>query len=101
LFIAGFCVACPRDILLVVGNEIIEAPMALRSRFFEYRAYRSLIMDYFKGGAKWTVAPKPTMSDQMYHLVSTLIYIYEYVCLFIPWVLGWCTMIVHRPREAG
>jgi len=64
----GLYSAMPRDILLVVGNEIIEAPMAWRSRFFEYRAYRSLIKDYFKQGAKWTTAPKPQMSDKLYDL---------------------------------
>lgn len=62
----------PRDILLVVGNEIIEAPMAWRSRFFEYRAYRPLIKDYFRRGAKWTTAPKPTMADELYDQVHSL-----------------------------
>ena len=55
-----------RDILIVIGDEIIEAPMAWRSRFFEYRAYRPLIKEYFKQGAKWTTAPKPQMTDQLY-----------------------------------
>ena len=59
--------AMPRDILTVIGNEIIEAPMAWRSRYFEYRPYRSLIKEYFKSGAKWTTAPKPTMSDKLYN----------------------------------
>lgn len=40
--------------------------MAWRSRFFEYRAYRPLIKEYFKQGAKWTTAPKPLMSDELY-----------------------------------
>ena len=40
--------------------------MAWRSRFFEYRAYRPLIKEYFKQGAKWTAAPKPQMTDQLY-----------------------------------
>uniref|UniRef100_A0A2K5W7J8 Glycine amidinotransferase n=1 Tax=Macaca fascicularis TaxID=9541 RepID=A0A2K5W7J8_MACFA len=62
----GLYSAMPRDILIVVGNEIIEAPMAWRSRFFEYRAYRSIIKDYFHRGAKWTTAPKPTMADELY-----------------------------------
>ncbi|MBN3290114.1 GATM protein, partial [Polypterus senegalus] len=62
----GMYAAMPRDILLVVGNEIIEAPMAWRARFFEYRAYRPLIKEYFKYGAKWTTAPKPTMADDLY-----------------------------------
>ena len=43
----GLYAAMPRDILMVIGNEIIEAPMAWRSRFFEYRAYRPLIKEYF------------------------------------------------------
>ena len=60
------CSACPRDTLLVVGNEIIEAPMAQRGRFFEYRAYRSLVKEYFLQGATWTVAPKASMGDDLY-----------------------------------
>ncbi|XP_068594920.1 glycine amidinotransferase, mitochondrial [Brachionichthys hirsutus] len=63
---SGMYAAMPRDILLVVGNEIIEAPMAWRSRFFEYRAYRPLIKEYFRKGAKWTTAPKPTMANELY-----------------------------------
>lgn len=58
--------ACPRDVLLVIGDEIIEAPMAQRARFFEYRAYRTLIKQYFNEGARWTSAPKPTMADELY-----------------------------------
>ena len=46
----GMYCAMPRDILMVVGNEIIEAPMAWRSRFFEYRPYRKLIKEYFRKG---------------------------------------------------
>ncbi|XP_031562808.1 glycine amidinotransferase, mitochondrial-like [Actinia tenebrosa] len=64
----GMYSAMPRDILLVIGNEIIESPMAWRSRFFEYRAYRPLIKEYFRKGAKWTTAPKPQMSDDLYDL---------------------------------
>lgn len=64
---SGLYAAMPRDILIVVGNEIIEAPMAWRSRFFEYRAYRSLMKDYLRQGAKWTTAPKPLMSDELYN----------------------------------
>ena len=60
----------PRDILLVIGDEIIECPMAWRSRFFEYRAYRSLMKEYFASGAKWTTVPKPQMSDELYDQVN-------------------------------
>ncbi|CAM9382634.1 unnamed protein product, partial [Ectocarpus sp. 8 AP-2014] len=58
--------AMPRDVLITIGNEIIEAPMAWRSRFFEYRPFRSLIKDYFRQGGGWTAAPKPEMSDDLY-----------------------------------
>jgi glycine amidinotransferase len=58
--------ACPRDLLLVIGDEIIEAPMAQRARFFEYRAYRSLLAEYFRRGARWTAVPKPLMADALY-----------------------------------
>lgn len=58
--------ACPRDVLLVIGDEIIEAPMAMRSRFFEYLPYRELVKEYFRQGARWTAAPKPSMSDDLY-----------------------------------
>ena len=61
----------PRDILLVIGEEIIEAPMAWRARFFEYRAYRKLMKEYFHAGAKWTTAPKPTMANELYDLVRS------------------------------
>ncbi len=68
----GMYAAMPRDILMTIGDEIIEAPMAWRSRFFEYRAYRSLIKDYFRQGARWTTAPKPQMADQLYDYVSLI-----------------------------
>ena len=63
----GRASACPRDVLLVIGDEIIEAPMAQRARFFEYRAYRTLMAEYFRRGARWTAVPKARMSDALYH----------------------------------
>src|SRR6201999_1157869 len=63
----GHAIACPRDSLLVIGNKIIEAPMAQRARYFEFRAYRSLLKNYFAAGAQWTAAPKPLMSDALYN----------------------------------
>lgn len=62
----GLYSAMPRDLLLVIGNEIIEAPMAWRSRLFESRAYRSLIKEYFHAGARWTAAPKPQLGEESY-----------------------------------
>ncbi len=62
----GMTTACPRDCFLVVGNEIIEAPMSWRSRYFENHAYYSLFKEYFERGAKWTSAPKPPLLDELY-----------------------------------
>lgn len=63
----GRASACPRDSLLIIGDEIIEASMAQRARYFEFRAYRRLIAGYFQRGAHWTAAPKPMMTDALYN----------------------------------
>ncbi|WP_189952862.1 amidinotransferase [Streptomyces roseolus] len=62
----GFCTACPRDSMLVVGDEIIETPMAWPCRYFETHAYRTLLKDYFRRGARWTAAPRPQLTDELY-----------------------------------
>lgn len=53
----GMYAAMPRDSLLVVGEEIIECPMAWRSRYYESLAYRPLLKEYFRGGARCSAAP--------------------------------------------
>ncbi|MFL6234423.1 MAG: amidinotransferase [Thermoanaerobaculia bacterium] len=63
---SGLYAAMPRDTLLVVGDEIIEAPMAWRSRYHEIAAYRPLLREYFLQGARWTAAPKPQLRDELY-----------------------------------
>ena len=62
----GWCAACPRDSVLVIGNELIEAPMSWRARYFETMAFRPLLLDYFRQGAKWTAAPKPQLLESLY-----------------------------------
>jgi len=52
--------------MLVIGDEVIETPMSVRSRLFEFYPYKSLMIEYFRQGARWTAAPRPTMSDQLY-----------------------------------
>jgi glycine amidinotransferase len=63
----GLYGAMPRDGLLVIGDEIIEAPMAWRSRYYEMDAYRPLLKYYFQHGAKWSAAPRPQLSDDLYN----------------------------------
>ena len=37
----------PRDVLLTVGSEILEATMSYRCRWFEYLCYRPLMERYW------------------------------------------------------
>jgi glycine amidinotransferase len=53
----GFCNSCPRDAILIVGDEIIETPMVWPCRYFETLSYRRIFKDYFRRGARWTAAP--------------------------------------------
>ena len=62
----GFCISCPRDGYLVVGDEIIESAMCWRSRYFEGDAYRRLFKEYSAAGAAWTSAPRPELPDELF-----------------------------------
>ncbi|RJQ80610.1 amidinotransferase [Amycolatopsis panacis] len=62
----GLYSAMPRDLLLVVGDMIIESPMAWRSRYFEADAYHRLLTDYFRRGARWIAAPRPLLDDDTF-----------------------------------
>jgi glycine amidinotransferase len=62
----GFCTACPRDSLLIVGDDIIETPMAWPCRYFETHPYRPILKDYFQRGARWTAAPKPQLTEELF-----------------------------------
>lgn len=59
----------PRDLLLTVGPEILEATMSQRSRWFEYLCYRPLLEQYFKEDPEfiWSAAPKPRLTDESYY----------------------------------
>jgi glycine amidinotransferase len=56
----------PRDVLLVIGDQIIEAPMGWRSRYHESHAYKGLCKEYFLKGARWVSAPRPQLSAASY-----------------------------------
>ncbi len=58
----------PRDVLLTVGNEILNAPMAFRCRYFEYLAYHGLMQRYFDEdpGFRWEQAPRPRLTTASY-----------------------------------
>eukprot|EP00494_Astrolonche_serrata_P005882 UN05899 len=65
----GNTTAMPRDVLLPVGNEIIETTMSWRSRFFDYLPYRTILNNLFEKDENfiWSAMPKPTMNDSMYN----------------------------------
>ena len=54
-----------RDVILTVGNEMLEATMSYRCRWFEYLNYRPLIQNYYNSDSnmKHESAPKPRLTD--------------------------------------
>lgn len=62
----GLYNAMPRDVLLVIGNDVIECPLAWRSRYCEVFGYRALLKEYFQAGARWSSGPKPELCDALY-----------------------------------
>ncbi len=66
----GYYNYCPRDVLLVIGDNIIETPNVIRSRAQETFGYRTLLMEYMKSGAKWYSAPKPMLLDALFEGVD-------------------------------
>ena len=62
----GFYNYCPRDIMLVIGDHVIETPNVIRSRAQETFSYRTMMVDYLKSGAKWYSAPKPMLLDSLF-----------------------------------
>jgi N-dimethylarginine dimethylaminohydrolase len=65
---AGYYNYCPRDIMLVVGDQVIETPNVIRGRSQETFSYRSLMMEYFEAGAKWFSAPRPMLLDSLFEV---------------------------------
>ena len=66
----GYYNYCPRDIMLVIGDQIIETPNVIRSRAQETFSYRRLLIDYMKSGARWYSAPKPMLLDSLFEGVD-------------------------------
>ncbi|MFC4503566.1 MULTISPECIES: glycine amidinotransferase [Streptomyces] len=57
-----------RDNTLIVGDEIIETPPMIRSRYFETQFLTPVFQRYFERGARWTVMPRPLMTDASFDL---------------------------------
>ena len=64
----GYYNYCPRDLFLVLADQIIETPNVIRSRAQESFSYRALLIDYLKSGARWYGAPKPMLLDSLFEV---------------------------------
>jgi N-dimethylarginine dimethylaminohydrolase len=62
----GYYNYCPRDIFLVIGDQIIETPNTIRGRAQESYSYRRILLDYLQAGARWYSAPKPMLLDSLF-----------------------------------
>ena len=60
--------ANPRDLTLILGNEIIEATGTMRCRFYEYLYMRPLFEKYYQEDpdCQWISAPRPRLTDAGY-----------------------------------
>jgi glycine amidinotransferase len=57
-----------RDNTLILGDEIIETPPAIRSRYLETRLLAPVFRRYYEAGARWTTMPRPTLTDLSFDL---------------------------------
>ena len=64
----GFGSYCPRDLALILGHVIIQAPSPVRARMFELAGLRGLFQRAMLGGAAWIAAPAPELRDEMFPL---------------------------------
>lgn len=62
----GYSAANPRDVFMVIGDIILETPMAARDRYFESWAYKGLLNEYSRAGARWVSAPKPRLATSLF-----------------------------------
>lgn len=57
-----------RDNTLILGDEIIETPPAIRSRYLETRHLAPIFREYFNRGARWSTMPRPILNDSSFDL---------------------------------
>jgi len=62
----GPSAAFPRDVMLVVGDRMIESALGWRSYYFAIHAFRPILVDYFRRGARWLSVPRPMLRDELY-----------------------------------
>ena len=59
---------CPRDLIINLGDMLIETPSPVRSRYFETQIYHDILYQAFDDGALWMSAPRPRLLDSLYDI---------------------------------
>lgn len=57
-----------RDQTIIIGDEILETSIQMRSRYFENDLLKKIFYHYFELGSKWTCMPSPVMTDKSFDL---------------------------------
>ncbi|HEU5271994.1 MAG TPA: hypothetical protein VFU36_18880, partial [Jatrophihabitans sp.] len=57
-----------RDNTLILGDELIETPPMIRSRYLETRLLTPVFQRYYDAGARWTTMPRPLLTDMSFDL---------------------------------
>jgi len=60
----GMHTYCPRDLLLSVGNMVIECPTPYQSRYREFEAYDVIKQEAMRDGCRWIAAPRARMEPK-------------------------------------
>ncbi|RWS31708.1 glycine amidinotransferase-like protein [Leptotrombidium deliense] len=63
-----FGMACPRDMVITMGNTMLEAASPSKTRYFESNFYRDIIYKYYNADKRvhWKTAPQPSCGDSMF-----------------------------------
>lgn len=73
---------CPRDVLLVVDDLVIECPMVYRARQAEAAAYFKIRRAAITGDARWISAPRPRLLTQDNYVMDNNIVLSEQEPMF-------------------
>jgi len=66
----GFYNYCPRDRLLIVGETVIDVPMAYKCRQMELEAYKFLECEFVKADGCWDAANVCRLNNDLLYLIS-------------------------------
>jgi len=73
---------CPRDVLLVIDDIVIECPMSYRSRQDEAIAYDHVRRAAMASGARWISAPRPRLLSEENRVENGRVILNEYEPIF-------------------